>query len=48
MEDILTEESTFFKFSELKQCFKLKGTYLDYIRLRKTYQKQVKLLIINR
>ena len=34
IKDILTEESTFFKFSDLKQRFKLKGTYLDYILLQ--------------
>ena len=35
IKDILTEEGTFFKFSDLKQRFKIKGTYLDYIRLQK-------------
>ena len=47
IKDILTEDGTFLKFSDLKQLFKIKGTYLDYIRLQKTCQKRgvVKLII---
>ena len=47
IKDILTEDGTFFKFSDLKHFFKIKGTYLDYIRLQKTCQKRgvVKLII---
>ena len=35
IKDSLTEEGTFSKFSDLKQLFKIKGTYVDYIRLQK-------------
>ena len=35
IKDLLTEEGTFFKFSDLKQRFQIKGTYLDYNRLQK-------------
>ena len=31
IKDILTEDSTFFIFSDLKQLFKIKGTWRDQI-----------------
>ena len=44
IKDILTEDGTFFEFSDLKQLFKIKRTYLDY---KKTCQKRgvIKLII---
>ena len=48
IKDILTEDGTFFKFSDLKQLFKIKGTYLDYIRLQKNLPKAWRDQIINK
>ena len=48
LKDILTEEGTFLKFSDLKQLFKIKGTYLDYIRLQKDFTKAWRDLINNK
>ena len=39
IKDILTGDGTFLKFLYLKQHFKIKGTYLDYIRLQKNLPK---------
>ena len=48
IKDILMEEGTFFKFFDLKQRFKIKGTYLDYIRLQKNLPKTWRELINNK
>ena len=48
IKDILTKEGTFFKFSDLKQRFKIKDTYLDYIRLQKKLPKTWRELINNK
>ena len=35
IKDILTEKSTFLNFSDFKEQFKIRGTYLDYMQLLK-------------
>ena len=45
---ILSEEGTFFKLLDLKQLFKIKRTYLDYIRLQNNLPKAWRDLINNK
>jgi hypothetical protein len=45
--DILTEEGEFYTFNELKDVYKIRGTYLDYQRLLTNIPNKWKIIIQN-